>query len=144
MPYYRSPKVQALYDALSQEEQSEYPFCKLDPTRNIIEEQDTYYIVENLMTYDLWDLHKVDKHLLLIPKVHVGSISELDNQLRDTLMEVMCRYESSGYNIYARAAQNKTKSVVHQHTHLIKTFGPKLTKMTYIEKPYSRELEFEN
>lgn len=143
MPYYRSPKVQALYDALISDEQGECPFCKLDPTRNIIEKHSTHYIIENLMPYDLWDLHKVDKHLLLIPVKHVGSISELDDQSRDALMETMCRYESLGYNIYARAAQNKTKSVVHQHTHLIKTSGPKLTGMTYVEKPYSRELEFE-
>ena len=142
MPYYRDPVVQAAYDKLPKGDENACPFCNLDPSRKILEESDTYYIVANLMPYDLWDMHKVDEHLLLVPKKHISSIAELSEASRAEIMEALSSYEEKGYNIYARAAQNKTKSVTHQHTHLIKTSGPTLIAMEYKDKPYTRKLEF--
>jgi diadenosine tetraphosphate (Ap4A) HIT family hydrolase len=142
MAYYRDPKVQARYDAQLKNPEEICPFCELDPKREILEQTETYYIVANQNPYDLWDLHRVEDHLLLIPRAHVSSISELQKDALTELAGVMSRYESEGYSIYARAPQNQTKTVVHQHTHLIKTSGPELSKMTYNHIPYDREVEF--
>lgn len=143
MVYYRDPEVQAQYDARIDNDTDTCPFCELDPARTILEQTENYYIVANLMPYDLWDMHKVDEHLLLIPRSHVASLAELDKSVQAEIMDAVLRYEDKGYNIYARAAQNKTKSVVHQHTHVIKTSGPTLTRMNFTAEPYTRTLEFE-
>ena len=51
-------------------------------------------------------------------------------------MDVIAEYEEQGYSVYARAPENKQKSVAHQHTHLIKTHGKPKNMLFTSVKPY--------
>lgn len=113
-------------------------FCSQDPSRlgKIHEDHKDCYVIENLFPYDIWDGCDVDDHLMVVPKKHTDSLSGLSKQAKSSIMEVVARYEARGYSIYARAPNNLTKSIVHQHTHLVKV-GPRRKKiLIYLYKPH--------
>lgn len=71
-----------------------------------------------------------------MPKRHVHTFDELTDAEKLDLMSVMGKYESKHYDVYARASNNKQRSVDHQHTHLIKT-DPKLARGSLaLKRPY--------
>ncbi len=113
-------------------------FCSRDlkGLGKIYEDHKDYYVVDNLFGYDVWDGCDVDDHLMVVPKKHTDSLSGLSKQAKSSIMEVVARYEARGYSIYARAPNNLTKSIVHQHTHLVKV-GPRRKKiLIYLYKPH--------
>lgn len=113
-------------------------FC--DPhthAERVLEETTHAYIIPNRTFYDHWELRKVVDHRLLVPKQHVTSLRELEEVALADMMKVIARYESEGYEIYARSPGSVSRSVVHQHTHLIKTEPkPRWTRMIFMRKPY--------
>lgn len=112
-------------------------FCKFDTkSEQVIAARGTMFLVKNIFGYDIWDENDVTDHLMIVPKRHVVSLSELTDKERKTFMELVAEYESQGYSLYARAPQNIIKSVVHQHTHLIK-LGQKRKKFHFfLRKPH--------
>ncbi|MDR0397816.1 MAG: HIT domain-containing protein [Candidatus Nomurabacteria bacterium] len=101
----------------------ECTFCKIGKKGNgneIIDETKHFWIVTNLFPYELWDGRKVLTHLLVVPKDHFHNIDEMTHSERITLIEILGRYEKRGYSFYGRAPQNASRSMEHQHTHLIK------------------------
>lgn len=94
-----------------------------------------FWVVENLFPYHVWDGSRTGEHLLLVPKRHVDSISHFTTAELREYAKILAEFESSGYSIYARAAQNKRKSVVHQHTHFIEV-GEPITSQLYLKKPH--------
>jgi diadenosine tetraphosphate (Ap4A) HIT family hydrolase len=94
------------------------------------------YIVPNLTQYDLWELHDVQDHLLVIPKKHAETLTGLDGNERLSVMEVLSEYEGKGYNIYARGVGFAGRSVKHQHTHVIKVHNKKPKLAIFLQKPY--------
>jgi diadenosine tetraphosphate (Ap4A) HIT family hydrolase len=113
-----------------------FPSCDGDPTQPIIEEHSTMYVMENRTSYDIFEGRRVLDHKMVIPRRHVELIADFTKQEKIDHMEVIGRYEKQGYNIYARGADSVSRSVEHQHTHLIK-LSDKLSKGTlYIRKPY--------
>lgn len=112
------------------------PSCDGDPTQPIIEEDGTMYIMENRTSYDVFEGRRVLDHLMVIPKRHVEMVTDFTDQEKLDHMNIIGRYEKEGYNVYARGVGSVTRSVKHQHTHLIK-LSDKLPKGTlYIRKPY--------
>jgi len=111
------------------------PFCDLTGER-IVEATDLCVVVPNLTKYDLWELHKVQEHLMVIPRRHVESLDELTTEEMLDIMQVIAKYERRGYNVYARGVGFVRRSVKHQHTHLIKVSNksPKFT--IFFTKPY--------
>lgn len=112
------------------------PFCKPDVVANALFENESVYIVPNLTQYDLWELHDVEDHLLLIPKRHVETLGELNNTERLAIMDKAAEYEAKGYNIYARGVGFVKRSVKHQHTHLIKVANKKPRFALFVQQPY--------
>jgi len=95
-----------------------------------------FWIVENIFGYDEWDDNHVVEHLMIVPKRHVVSLGELSPKEAESFAKVLGTYESKGYSIYARAAQNIAKSVLHQHTHLIKLGSTRKKFKLYVRKPH--------
>jgi ATP adenylyltransferase len=112
------------------------PFCDSATLAKAIKETPHSYIVPNLTQYDLWEMHDVTDHLLVIPKRHVKSLQELNKQERLDIVDLASDYEAEGYNVYARGVAFATRSVEHQHTHLIKAANKKPRMAFYLRKPY--------
>ncbi len=111
-------------------------FCDPETLKNIIHETPYSYIVPNRVFYDVWEMHNVTDHLLLMPKRHVHTFSELTDGEKLDIMHLVGEYESKEYNVYARASKNKQRSVSHQHTHLIKTHHKPARISLTIRRPY--------
>lgn len=112
------------------------PFCKDTTLTKAVKQTSYTYIVPNLTQYDLWELHDVVDHLLVIPKRHVKSLLELTAEERLDIMDNVANYEAQGYSVYARGVGFAKRSVEHQHTHLIKVDNKKPRLSFFIHKPY--------
>ncbi|NBW29463.1 hypothetical protein EBR37_03720 [bacterium] len=115
---------------------SSCPFCDENTYSRIIVENKYSYIVPNQTKYDLWELHDVQDHLLLIPKRHVESLKQLDKNEKIEIIEQIAIYEEKGYSVYARGVGFIRRSVKHQHTHLIKSSNKEAKIALFIDKPY--------
>lgn len=112
-------------------------FCNpLDMNPRIVYESTHCFVIPNRIFYDVWELRDVLDHLMVIPKDHAMSLQDLSPEARLDLMNVMAKYESENYNIYARTPSSTTRSVVHQHTHLIKTKDESGKGALILKKPY--------
>lgn len=52
------------------------------------------------------------------------------------MIDKISQYEDNGYHIYARPTNSVTRSVPHQHTHLIKTSDKSVRATFFLQKPY--------
>jgi diadenosine tetraphosphate (Ap4A) HIT family hydrolase len=112
------------------------PFCAAATVSGAVFENDLIYIVPNLTQYDLWELHDVEDHLLVIPKRHVEALEDLTSAERLAIIDQAAEYEAKGYNIYARGTGFIKRSVKHQHTHLIKVSNKKPKFSLFLQSPY--------
>lgn len=112
-------------------------FCQFSPEDKQVRVAHEHFLVtDNLFPYEIWDSHEVADHIMIVPRRHVEGIYQLDKTERAELMDVIVEYEEQGYSVYARAPENKQKSVAHQHTHLIKTHGKPKNMLFTSVKPY--------
>lgn len=51
-------------------------------------------------------------------------------------IKILTKYEKLCYSIYARSPGNTSKSIVHQHTHLIKIDDKSKKWIFYLKKPH--------
>lgn len=93
-------------------------------------------MVDNLFGYDMWDSAGVAEHYMIVPKRHVESLGQLNAAEAKEYMDLLATFEKEGYSIYARAPQSITKSVPHQHTHLIKSDNKRKRALFFIRKPH--------
>ncbi|HZM64037.1 MAG TPA: hypothetical protein VFB59_02795 [Candidatus Saccharimonadales bacterium] len=114
----------------------ECPFCASATLANAVRETDLAYVVPNLTQYDVWEGHDVIDHLLVVPKRHVKSIGELTEGERLEIIDIIAEYEHNNYSVYARGVGSATRSVEHQHTHLIKMHHKRPRFSLYLHKPY--------
>lgn len=112
------------------------PFCDPATISGAIFENEHIYVVPNLTQYDLWELHDVEEHLLVIPKRHVETLGELSSAERLAIMDQAARYEIDGYNVYAKGVGFVKRSVKHQHTHLIKVTNKPPKIAVFLQSPY--------
>lgn len=114
-------------------------FCTMDTSdEKFIAETDHFKIIRNIMGYSLWDDQGVVEHLLLVPKKHTDTISEFPKSWAAEYFSIIAEYESRGFSIYARPPRSQSKSVPHQHTHLIKGDNRKKKLVVYAHKPNVR------
>lgn len=116
--------------------QTECPFCNKEVIDVSIRTDKYFYVIKNKPSYDIWELHSVAEHLLLLPKKHVASISELLPVEQQEMIKLISEYEAQGYSIYARGLNSPRRSVAHQHTHLIKIGGKQAKLSIFSRKPY--------
>jgi diadenosine tetraphosphate (Ap4A) HIT family hydrolase len=84
----------------------------------------------------MFEGRRVVDHLMVIPKRHVETIAEFSDQEKIDQMTVVGEYEAQGYNVYARGVGTISRSVKHQHTHLIKLVDKKSKAVVFLQKPY--------
>lgn len=110
--------------------------CENIDRTKIVRETEHTIVVPNRVSYDVWEHHNVTDHLLVIPKRHVRSLNDLsDEELLDA-MKICAEFEAKEYNVYARASHSIRRSVVHQHTHLIKIDAKEPRASLLVRKPY--------
>jgi diadenosine tetraphosphate (Ap4A) HIT family hydrolase len=98
------------------------PFCSItSSSKQLISESQHFKVIYNIFPYNKWDYSNVTEHLLLIPKQHTDNLGTLPPAAMQEFVELISKYESIGYDIFARSPHSKSKTVKHQHTHLIKT-----------------------
>lgn len=112
------------------------PFCLPETLAKATYSDEYVYIVPNLTSYDLWEGHDVRDHLLIIPRRHVHSLDELSDSEKLAVMQQAAVYEKQGYNVYSRGVGAVTRSVKHQHTHLIKTSSVRPRLALFLRRPY--------
>lgn len=116
---------------------SKCPFCQIEEGhKQYVEETDNLKVIHNRTPYSIWDGQGVVDHLMIVPKMHTDSLKDLGDDAAVEFMKLLSNYESRGYNVYARAPTSSVKSVVHQHTHLIKLDGHNKRFVLMLRKPY--------
>lgn len=99
-------------------------FCNhLDHHCDIIATYKAFFLVRNRFPYVHWSSQKVKTHLMIIPKRHVLSLSELTPTEVDEWAALCAEFEGKDHTILSRSPGDSSRSVAHQHTHLIK-FSP--------------------
>jgi len=136
----RSRKQTLIYKKYQdQADPSVCSFCTLKEDEVKVVGQTKYFnILKNRFPYSIWDGQTVTDHLMVVPKQHIASLSGLSLHEKAEYVDILEEYEREGYNIYARAPVSIIKSVLHQHTHLIKTTGGPKKLVFMIKKPYIR------
>jgi len=95
-----------------------------------------FRVLRNKFPYSLWDGLAVVDHLMVVPKGHTDTIANFSDIAALEYFRTLATYEEMGYNVYARAPASKKKSIIHQHTHLIKTEGHEKNIVFMVRKPY--------
>jgi hypothetical protein len=136
----RNRKEEKIYRAYRSTLQPGYcQFCDLPADEpGILNATKHFIVLKNTFAYSLWEHMDVQEHLLLLPKRHIATLRELTTPEKIEYAELCGQYEDSGYSLYTRATDSKTKSVVHQHTHLIKNQGEPRRIVFYSRHPTIR------
>lgn len=114
-------------------------FCVIDETSDqFVEGTNFFKIIKNIFPYSIWDQQDVVDHLMVVPYRHTDNLGSMATEEKVEYVDILEKYEKQGYNVYARAPVSVIKTVVHQHTHLIKTSGPPKTFILSVTKPLIR------
>lgn len=107
-------------------------------TYKLVAEGKTMVTVHNRVMYDMFEGQRVTENLMVIPIRHVESMADFTDEEKLEHMTILGSYEKQAYDVYARGVGNVTRSMLHQHTHLIKMENinkfPKI--LFFIRKPY--------
>ncbi|MBF1032320.1 MAG: hypothetical protein HXL00_01010 [Candidatus Nanosynbacter sp.] len=115
-------------------------FCTLvrDGGAQVVEARQHCLVIKNRYPYDNWDNYGVIDQLMVIPRRHVVAFHELLPEEQQCCLTAITEYEAKGYSFYGRAPSAISKSIGHQHTHLIKIDDKQKNVMIYLRKPYFR------
>jgi diadenosine tetraphosphate (Ap4A) HIT family hydrolase len=75
---------------------------------------------------------------MIVPKKHTDSLGTLKASDKVEYVDLLAKYEAKGYNVYARPPRSTSKSIAHQHTHLIQLDGKQRRFVLLLRKPYIR------
>lgn len=113
------------------------PFCEIKAgDSQLVEETSAFRVILNTAPYSLWDGQGVKDHLMIVPKHHTERLGDLDDKSAVEFLGLVSKYEELGYNLFARAPMTTTKSVAHQHTHLILPTDDHKNFVLYFRKPF--------
>jgi diadenosine tetraphosphate (Ap4A) HIT family hydrolase len=119
------------------------PFCSIHKGHTQYVEETRYFkIIRNRTPYSIWDGQGVMDHLMIIPKKHTDKLGDLSSKARVEYVDLIDKYESKAYNLYARAPASKVKSVSHHHTHLIQLDNKERSFIFLVRKPFYIRLSF--
>lgn len=113
-------------------------FCQLqtEPDGQVLAESEHCLVISNLFPYSVWDTCGVSEHMMVIPKRHVASLAELDDAERLDYVNLVSKYEADGYSLYARSPGNATKTITHQHMHLMQIDNRRKKWLFFLRKPH--------
>jgi diadenosine tetraphosphate (Ap4A) HIT family hydrolase len=106
--------------------------------KSFISETKSFKIIDNIFPYTHWDGQGVLDHIMVVPKKHTDTLSDLTSYEAVEYVELIASYESRGYSVYSRAPDSTRKTVIHQHTHLIKLDNQTKNLVLHVRKPYIR------
>lgn len=136
-PIVRTRKNHKLYKKYSAARKSDCDFCDLTAASpQTVKEYDRFWVIRNIFKYDIWDSVPVLEHLMVLPKRHVDSLSRLNKAEAAEWLGIVQEYEAAGYSLYSRAPQDITKSIPHQHTHLLKLGTKRAKALIYLKTPH--------
>lgn len=135
----RSAEKEADYQKyLKKLDRSVCQFCKL-PRKQIAERYKLFLVIRNIFGYEIWDSSKVAEHLMILPKRHITTKSDFTDEEKAEFMDIITDYEGKGYNLYSRGHNSHMKSVLHQHSHLIKLQdNSRVNYFFFNQNPYSQ------
>lgn len=138
----RSRRAVKHYRRMHQEPRPEdCVFCAIgSDSQQVVAHTKHFKIIHNIFPYSLWDSQAVTDHLMIVPLLHTATLANLPPAAGSEFFALIAKYESRGYNVWARAPGSNMKSVEHQHTHLIKLSGRQVRALFFIRKPYLRML----
>jgi len=111
-------------------------FCEIhEGNPELIEMTKSLKVITNRFPYSQWDSQGVVDHLMIVPKKHLDSLNDLSLEEAHEYLQLVSVFEKRGYNIYARAPVSNRKTIVHQHTHLLKLDGISKKILVYMSKP---------
>lgn len=114
-------------------------FCSItEKSLQFVSESKSFFVIKNIFPYTHWDGQGVLDHLLLIPKKHTDTVSDFSPEESIEYITIIGSYESHGYDIHARGPASNRKTVVHQHTHLIRLDRKHRRFLFYSQRPYIR------
>jgi ATP adenylyltransferase len=114
-------------------------FCKIDKGSNqFVEGTKSFKVIKNIFPYSFWDERQVVDHLMVVPRKHIDTLDDISPTEASEYLKLIGSYESRGYDVFARAPTSVTKSVPHQHTHLIKPDKKRMKMLFFIKKPFFR------
>lgn len=118
----RSAATQKAYDEFKASYTGDCVFCDIADRvpGDIRKESEGMRIIINAFPYATWDNNRISDHLMIVPKRHVGSMSEFTDDEAREFFQFMKKYESAGYSAYSRTPSNTQRTVTHFHTHLFK------------------------
>lgn len=105
-------------------------------TDRLVERTETMLVIPNRVSYDVFENRRVLDHLMVLPVRHAESLGEFTDEEKMDAMNLIGKYESLGYSVYARGVGSISRSVKHQHTHLIKLDNKLPNISVYLRKPY--------
>lgn len=112
-------------------------FCDNEEVKShFVRQTDYFKIIRNRFPYSIWDQQRVADHLMVVPLKHTDTLTALTKEARLEYVQLVSDYEQNGYHVYARATKSDTKSISHQHTHLIKCVGRTTKLAFYLLRPY--------
>jgi len=112
-------------------------FCSDENLQSrVVEKTATMIVIPNRVSYDIFEGRKVETHLMVLPIRHVESISDFTDDEKRDMVDILAKYEILGYNLYARGVGSISRSVKHQHTHLIKISNTLPNISLFVRRPY--------
>lgn len=114
-------------------------FCDINKdSPQLVTEEHGFKLIRNIFPYSIWDGQRVVDHLLIVPSQHTDTLADLSPDQAVHYLKLVSSYEQQGYNLYARAPDSIIKTIVHQHSHLIKTEGSPKKIIFLLRRPYLR------
>lgn len=132
------PKTKKKYKSLNSQSArtKECAFCTTAQQENVLAENETMYVIKNRVAYDLFEGYRVSEHVMVIPRQHRLSMREFNEQEKIDFFNLAAVYETEGFCVFARGLNSPSRSVDHQHTHLIKIQGKPVKSMLYAARPH--------
>ncbi len=117
----------------------ECAFCGIkDGQKAFVKQYKDFVVIRNSFPYTYWDGLDVIDHLMIIPVEHTDTLADLPEHVAKEYLQILGEYEQAGYSSYARAPSSLIKSVVHHHTHLIKSGTKRSKAVLQVKTPYIR------
>ena len=133
---YRRRSSQLRYDRDRQKDTPQNcQFCN-PSKKNFVRELKNFFILKNIYPYDLWDKRRVEAHLMIVPRIHVVGLEDIDEDHLKEYFELLRYYAQLGYDSFTRSSQSPIKTKAHMHTHLIKPKGKIIRIMHFNDDPY--------
>jgi diadenosine tetraphosphate (Ap4A) HIT family hydrolase len=137
MTVLRTRRRQKLYEKYLANPPVGCEFCRVnegDP--QFVTATKSFKVIHNRFPYTFWDDQQVADHLLIVPKEHTDSLASFTPEQAVEYLALIGDYEKNGYHVYARAVKSASRTITHQHTHLIKGVGKTQRFVLQITNPH--------